>query len=312
MKLIGEPLGLVIVDSSIASDYISVRRDSSNELSQDEYQTHLASKLFLGGYEDFLDSPSIFTELETPLGAPSRLGLLEDLIYYWQRKLPSSFDPVNPALLSLSCYPLRIIAAEWTNYMASMNYHIKRYEYSVESLSTVAEGLDRLNIDLQSLQGWRRRSLASKQKIGAIQRFVSSQHQQRDLKDEALTDDASLLSEDFAALADSLEEYSRRLENMLPVVTSLVQISDSRQSFAEAANIGRLTTLAFLFVPLSFTSSLFSMNSLNAPGGRYFWVYFIVAIPLTLMVFVLARPPSRIFRWLRDRVRPVRMVPPPV
>lgn len=113
--------------------------------------------------------------------------------------------------------------------------------------------------------------------------------------------------EDFQVISTDIEDAGRRLENMLPVVTSLVQIIDARQSFAETANISRLTILALVFVPLSYVSSLFSMNSENMPGSKGFWVYFAVAIPVTFVVFLIARPPTtkgmcRTLSWLRNKL----------
>ena len=54
-----------------------------------------------------------------------------------------------------------------------------------------------------------------------------------------------------------------------------------------------ITTLALVFVPLSFISSLFGMKDVNAPGGGLFWVYFAVAVPVTLLVYLVARPPGK-------------------
>ncbi|CAN9416270.1 unnamed protein product [Alternaria alternata] len=105
--------------------------------------------------------------------------------------------------------------------------------------------------------------------------------------------DVNLVLEDFEVINKNIEDAGRRLENMLPVVTSLVQIIDARQSLAETANISRLTVLALIFVPLSYISSLFSMNTTNMPGSSHFWVYFAVAIPVTLIVVLIARPPTR-------------------
>ncbi|PVH90834.1 hypothetical protein DM02DRAFT_508286, partial [Periconia macrospinosa] len=69
-----------------------------------------------------------------------------------------------------------------------------------------------------------------------------------------------------------VEDFGRRLETMLPVVTSLVQVIDSRRSFDETANVSRLTVMALAFVPLTYVSSLFSMSEKLGPGGSLFWV----------------------------------------
>lgn len=130
-----------------------------------------------------------------------------------------------------------------------------------------------------------------------MRRFVEVQ------RAEDYSEDAIALMDDYVYIASSIDEYGRRLENMLPVVTSFVQIVDSRRSFAETANVSRLTYLALVFIPLTFTSGLFSMNANNAPGGSDFRIYFVVAIPVTIFVFLLARPPSSLIRRLSALLR---------
>jgi Mg2+ and Co2+ transporter CorA len=182
-------------------------------------------------------------------------------------------------------------------YVEVMQHCIKLYEYKGNELPD----LDKFNMDLRELQGWRLRTLNSQQKVLSIIRKLKSNNFG---KDDALTDP---LVEDFEVINNSIQSAGARLENMLPVVTSLVQIIDARQSFAETANISRLTVLALVFVPLTFVSSLFSMNTENLPGRSHFWVYFVVAIPVTILVFLVARPPTAMTKrasgWLQSLKR---------
>lgn len=85
------------------------------------------------------------------------------------------------------------------------------------------------------------------QKIRAIVRLLRSR-----MMAESTQDCIIALIEDFEHIAVNMEDAGCRLESMLPIVTSLVQIVDTRRSFAETANISRLTILAPIFVPLSF------------------------------------------------------------
>lgn len=78
------------------------------------------------------------------------------------------------------------------------------------------------------------------------------------------------LATDFEYISTNIEEFGRMLESSISVVRSVVQIVEARRSFNEASDIRRLTVLALIFVPLSYVSSLFSMNSTNAPGSRHF------------------------------------------
>jgi len=240
---------------------------------------------------------------EHVLSMTSRLGLFDNLLHYWTHFPLSFFTPANPTLAPLAFFPLKIVAAEWTLYAAVMHKSVKQYEYSGSNQLGSLDELERLHSDMRALQRWRRRTMSSQQKIQAVLWHMGN------WGDAELGGRRAELLEDYGYLASSINGFGRRLENMLPVVTSLVQVIDSRRSFAETANITRLTVLALIFVPLNYTSSLFSMMPDKAPGGEKFWVYFTVAVPITVLVFLIAQPPFRAMRVLVGKLlrwRPVR------
>lgn len=223
---------------------------------------------YVGIYEDFMKMPS-FSQSDKVLQHPGQCGMLSDLIQYWERSVPRCFDPEDPSIQSLAYYPLRIVAAQWVKYVAVMLHCIKLYEYGGDHLD-----LKRFDMDIRELHGWRRRSIVSQQKIQAVIRHLKM-HTSAQTEHRA---DVDLVLEDFEAINKHIEDAGHRLENMLPVVTSLVQVIDARRSSAETENISRLTVPALIFVLLTYISSLFSTNSTNLPGSPHFWVYFAVAI----------------------------------
>uniref|UniRef100_A0A8H7K3L3 Uncharacterized protein n=1 Tax=Bionectria ochroleuca TaxID=29856 RepID=A0A8H7K3L3_BIOOC len=95
-----------------------------------------------------------------------------------------------------------------------------------------------------------------------------------------------MLLKDIQYIQKQLDDYSRSLEQMLTVATSMVQLLDSRRSILEAVSVRRLTYIALVFVPLSWVSSLFSMSDTYLPGHGRFWVYFAVALPLICLCFL--------------------------
>jgi hypothetical protein len=287
----------VLVDPPISDTYISVGDDM-----QDTTTVEIPSRPFMGGFEDFRDPPSFFEDPPKHRVSPLRHGLLDDLMYYWGQEQPGCFNRDDPTLLSLSYYPLRIVAAEWANYVSVMHYSIREYEYSIDEPPVLFQKLDKLNSDLRSLQSWRRRSMQSQHKINQVTRFIRSHER----KDQLHSECCRALLDDYEHIGVHIDGYGQRLENMLPVVTSLVQITDSRRSYAESSNVRRLTYLAQVFVPLTFTSGLFSMDVDMTPGREQFWMYFVVALPVTLLVFLIARPPVREMRWLFGRIRALK------
>lgn len=237
-------------------------------------------RLWLGGYEDFRDSlsPRNF-DLVKPL---NRSNLLDDIIHYWTLQAPPTMNLERYMLLYLCYFPLKIVTGEWMIYSTVVDRTIKQYEYSSKDFFHFHEALDMLDSDLKALQSWRRRAMNSQQKIKALSIFLSS-------FDTSVARD---LQEDLAYVSDLIFKCGYILETTIPLVTSFVQIIDSRRAYAETTNITRLTVLALTFLPLSFVSSLFSMDAAIAPGGDHFWVYFAVAIPLTLVIYLAARAPE--------------------
>lgn len=248
---------------------------------------HVDAQPFLGPYEEFTELPKFSDNWASGVLHRPR-DLLTGIMNYWEQAIPPSFDPQSPTIQSLSFYPLRIAAAEWVKYVAVMQRCIKQYEYQGDELPD----LDKFNNDLRELQGWRRRSMLSQDKIKAVVRRLQSSQPYKASRYSNGEESIAELVEDFEHIINKIETAGRRLENMLPVVTSLVQIMDARQSFTETANIRRLTILALIFVPLSYVSSLFSMNEQNMPGSAHFWVYFAVAVPVTAVVFLVALTPT--------------------
>jgi hypothetical protein len=257
----------------------------------------LDSQMFLGGYDDFLEPPPLIQQDSKDDQFPDHLGLQGDLLFYWSMQSPACFDPQSPSLLSLAHYPLRIIAAEWMKYVGIMYRAIKHFEYSIP-VPSVRDELDKLNTDMRALQRWRRRCMASEEKVTAVLRMLEAQDPRQTLS----VNSASLIG-DYEHILATIKKFGRHMESMLPVITSLVQIIDSRRSFDETANVSRLTIMALVFVPLAYVSSLFSMTERLGPGGSLFWVYFVVAIPVTIAVVLVAKPPLNILRFTTRRAQ---------
>jgi Mg2+ and Co2+ transporter CorA len=206
------------------------------------------------------------------------------MIYYWTRELPPQFNPKAPSLLSLSYYPLKIIVAEWINYANLIHYAVEYLEYTLEDFSKDITHLEGLESELCTIQNWRRRVAESTTKISSlIDKLQSFQ------AGPTFSGTWPSIIEDCLQIAARMEKYSMRFENMVPVLTALVQVAEGRHSFADTKNITRLTYMPLIFLPLTFTSGLFSMAGDVAPGGKMVWIYFAVALPLVLVVFLLAR-----------------------
>jgi hypothetical protein len=126
------------------------------------YKT-LPSRPSTGGPEELNTSQDRMSP-RLPQETPGNGGMLDKLIYHWVIKPPKIFDPRQPTLQGLSYLPLNIVATEWINYISLMSFCLKQYEASSLSSDLQLE-LDKLSANLQTLQTWRRRVLASIDKI---------------------------------------------------------------------------------------------------------------------------------------------------
>lgn len=221
--------------------------------------------------------------------------MLDELIHYWTHDTPPTFTVSSPTLQAFSYYPLKIVAGEWVNYIFVLGMSLREYELSTSLSGDLVAELSKLNINLRVLQGWRRRILSTQATLRRAVRFVQT-HQ---LTEKSSDEDWDALAEDSSFLLTSVSEHGEKLEAMVPLVTSAAALIESQRSLTEAANVTRLTVLALVFIPLSYVATLFSMADRFGPGESLFWVYFATAVPLALVVGIVAKMPGGIGRKLQ-------------
>ncbi|KAF3053002.1 hypothetical protein E8E11_010505 [Didymella keratinophila] len=94
---------------------------------------------------------------------------------------------------------------------------------------------------------------------------------------------------DFDRVLDNIKELQDRIDRLTAIVTSEINIEDTKQSIEDNHNLARLTWLATIFIPLSFVSAFFSMNeSVSALRYTYGW-FFLTAIPFTGLCLAIAQ-----------------------
>jgi Mg2+ and Co2+ transporter CorA len=114
------------------------------------------------------------------------------------------------------------------------------------------------------------------------------------IEDPNLRAEAQLVSDnlmaDFVHLLDSARSLSGRCNTGMAVIGNNAMLEENRQATLQARRVARLTFIAFVFVPLSFTTSLFGMNVSQLGTGHVsiaVWagVSASVVIATTLMFF---------------------------
>ncbi|PNP78652.1 hypothetical protein FNYG_07998 [Fusarium nygamai] len=99
---------------------------------------------------------------------------------------------------------------------------------------------------------------------------------------------SSEFQQDFQYIYMQLRVLKTRADLLNESLTGLTGILGNKRSIREAKTVKTLTLVALIFIPLSFTSALFSMSDEFLPGRESFWVFWVVSLPLVIAVLALA------------------------
>lgn len=92
---------------------------------------------------------------------------------------------------------------------------------------------------------------------------------------------------DFQYIYFRLKILKQRADTLMSAMTGLASIAGNRQNLEEAKRLKRLNLLALLFIPLAYTSGLFSMQDDYGPGRSKFWIYWVSAFGLVAITFAI-------------------------
>jgi hypothetical protein len=130
--------------------------------------------------------------------------------------------------------------------------------------------LHRLNFNLGELD----------QNLGAFAQFINEPETHTS---QALLPSQKLAENTQVTLRNCVGLIDRSSHSLL----AEMQIVDSRRSITEAESISKLTELAFVFIPLSFVASLFSMQVHELDGGVPLYQFGLVAIGFVIVAYLV-------------------------
>ena len=235
-----------------------------------------------GGYRNLVDCPSMAV-LPVPKGPP-RISTFEDVIHYTSALTPEEITSIAKDARLLFKKTLMIVCAEWYTLVKYATTRLTQLEWEIENPDLQSKN-GGLQITINKLHSWRRRFpifrtlvLEVLEKVIERDSFISSpENHVRDLQ------------RDFKILLSNIEDLQLRADRIMAVVTAVMSIEESKKAFEQNRSLARLTWLAITFAPLSFITSLFSMNSDLSTLGATFRIFFAVALPLTAIVLFLTR-----------------------
>ncbi|KAH7124953.1 hypothetical protein B0J13DRAFT_408027, partial [Dactylonectria estremocensis] len=81
------------------------------------------------------------------------------------------------------------------------------------------------------------------------------------------------------------EFLNESLTGLTGIIGNARSLKEAKRSIREAKAVKTLTLVAMVFIPLSFTTGLFSMYDDYLPGRTRFSIFFAVSLPLIMLVF---------------------------
>jgi Mg2+ and Co2+ transporter CorA len=99
---------------------------------------------------------------------------------------------------------------------------------------------------------------------------------------------AETLRKDYEWLLRRAEVLSERCKSKIGHLTTLAMLAESKKAMEQAEKVTQLTRLAFIFVPLSCTSSMFGMNLTPLVDAHYsLWLWGAVSFPIVGVALLL-------------------------
>lgn len=195
------------------------------------------------------------------------------------------------------------VPAQWLLSFEHITSRLSLIEWQIERRDhRTAQSLDEA---LQNLHPWRRTVVnfgyRIRESLDAIEdRFGKSSKEK--------SQDWDKLIANFRDLEKRYKVLEEKVDRIMTVLANVLTIEEAKKQMENSRDVARITYLAFVFVPFSFVSSYFSMNLQFDQGpAKIYWIFFVVAIPLTLICLLVA------IYWgpLRSMVTPKKKVPPP-
>lgn len=262
--------------------------------------TFVKARPYQGGYVDFMPQARGGAK-----GAgPPRTAMLNDLVYYLRTE--AQHVDLARAETSVGVFVRKLIAS----------HYLKHSEHLRATLSYMQRGLSRKQ-DLtvltmgqveelwSDIQAWERRMGEYCEDLESIMLPLGIALSPPSLgKGTGGGGSGSLAwtdcTVDYQFLLTRMRALRHRTECLNSAITGLANIAGNRQAYKEqqlavqeakrsireAKSTKAITLLGLFFIPLAYTSSLFSMTDDFAPGGQQFWVYWAASFPIVLLVLL--------------------------
>ncbi|KAK4659571.1 hypothetical protein QC762_111470 [Podospora pseudocomata] len=239
-----------------------------------------------GGYPDFIPHQRQMKNLHR--GGPPRTTLLDDLCFYLDHHWDLFDSHGTDLVLTLA---QKIVASHYRQHVGFLQTYISHVQHSMSRQENL-EYFNTTAVEKQwsDVQSYERRLSYYCIDLESIMIQCRIPFQAPNV----LSGSGSSSEADFQFLYMALKDVRRRVELLSSSITGLAGMAGNRQaveeqvlSRQEATSVKALTVVGLVFIPLGFVASLFGMEDWFAPGGERFWMYWAVAVPVSVVAFGL-------------------------
>jgi Mg2+ and Co2+ transporter CorA len=207
----------------------------------------------------------------------------ETLLYTLRHEIDRKEATTVPGnLFAIIDGALQKIVMEWSNVNHIIESELTKIEFEREV--EIRQSLQSLQKNLIALHNWKRHSMKYHSTLMHsidVCRDKCPPGWKDGVEGQSMTESRSA---DFENLLYDFETLKNRAENQVNVVSGQISIEIGYLAVDEAARMRRLTIAALFFLPMSLVTGLLSMGDSFALNSTRWWIFFVAAIPLTIVV----------------------------
>ena len=208
---------------------------------------------------------------------PPRSSILDDIAWYWTSVADAEqVASVARDATASAIFLKKIIASNWNVVLEFIWAKLSEIERELSHLDK--DGLRHLSDILSEVHLFRRRLSWYLAEVETSLENVGLPTESRSRDD----------GKELLSVLARLRTCKEKIESLTPIVTGMLSVQQADMSMNEARLVSKLTYIALTFLPLSLIAGILSMGGDFQPGHNRFWVYFTVAIPVTLILLALA------------------------
>lgn len=246
------------------------------------------------GYGNFLPSPSINTSEEEISFPPYHGTAVQEFVYWTMNQFRSKSSLPSPAADLLPLAFFTMICSQWIIMCEYVNTRLGQIEYEIEL------GLSHLyshdfDHTVKALLKWRRRMPIYHAFVDRSISRISARF--KSTEDNCQLDSWEDVRTNLRDIRHRLEILHCRADKIMTVTMAVTAREESKKATQESHAVTRVSYLAFVFVPLGFLCSFFSMSG-DFPTRTY-WIYATIALPVSLCAIGGLMFADRIGKWLR-------------